>query len=333
MSVEKGVLPDDTAARRDSLERWAAEQERCTDPPRAGLRAGARKVRDWIRLAGYVRARWPRPIGTRPPIGLAVCMMFCDQARYLAEWVSFHRIQGVERFYLYDHRSTDDWRSELEPEIEAGIVEVQDWPFDPGQMAAYEDCLRRHRDDARWIAFIDSDEFLFSPTGKPLPEVLRDFDTYPGVVANWRVYGTSGWKQPPEGLVIENYLMRAPDDYNGNRQVKSIVHPRSVTGRPSFHHFPLRGGAVGEDRRPTESADRHRSADLLRVNHYYTRSEAEFERKRRMPSESGRAREGTAPADAIRDETILQFAPQLRELLSSRAGGISHPPSQQVRGS
>jgi Glycosyltransferase family 92 len=288
----------------------------------ARFRAGARKLRDWARRIGYIRARWPRPLGTRPPIGLAVCAIFRDQARYLAEWVNFHRIQGVERFYLYDNRSTDDWRSELQPEIEAGIVEVQHWPFVPGQLSAYEDCLRRHRDDARWIAFIDSDEFLFSPTGKRLPEVLRGFDTHPGVVANSLVYGTSGWEHPPEGLVIENYLMRAPDEYDRNRQVKSIVNPRSAMGLASAHHLRLLGDAVGEDRRPLKFAIREPTADLLRINHYYTKSQAEFEQKVQIPRpDTGGVHDGldTAPVDAIRDETILQFAPQLRELLSSRA--------------
>ncbi len=143
-----------------------AEQQGEMDPSRT-LVTGARKVRDWARRIGYRRARWPRPLGTRPPIGLAVCAIFLDEAPYLAEWVSFHRIQGVERFYLYDNRSSDDWRSELRPEIEAGIVEVQHWPFVPGMLSAYEDCLRRHRDDARWIAFLDIDEFLFSPPASP----------------------------------------------------------------------------------------------------------------------------------------------------------------------
>src|SRR4051794_29549571 len=287
----------------------------------AAVRAIGRMIRDWGRKTGYVRERWPRPLGSRPPIGLAVCAIFRDEARYLAEWVSFHRIQGVEHFYLYDNRSSDDWRMELEPEIAAGIVEVQDWPFVPGQWSAYEDCLRRHRDDARWIAFIDSDEFLFSPTGKRLPEVLRGFDTHPGVVANWRVYGTSAWEQPPEGLVIENYLMRAPDEYDGNRQVKSIVNPRSATGWASAHHFRLLGDAVGEDGLPMKFAIREPTADLLRINHYFTKSRAEFERKVQIPAAStGVSRAGyMSPVDAIRDETILQFAPQLPELLSSRA--------------
>jgi Glycosyltransferase family 92 len=290
-------------------------------PPR--VRAGARAARDWARRVGYRRARWPRPFGTRPPIGLAVCAIFRNEARYLAEWVSFHRVQGVERFYLYDNRSSDDWRSELGPEIAAGIVEVQHWPFVPGQGAAYEDCLRRHRDDARWIAFIDIDEFLFSPTGKPLPEILRGFDMHPGVVVNWRIYGTSGFEHPPDGLVTENYLWRAADDHIGNRFVKSIVDPRSALGWMSGHYFRLRGDPVGEDHRPVRSPLREPTAQLLRINHYYTRSEEEFRRKAASPTpSSGKITTDMGrfpiPADAVRDETILRFDSELREMLLSR---------------
>ena len=278
--------------------------------------------------SGYIRARWPRPLGTRPPIGLAVCAIFRDEARYLAEWVSFHRVQGVERFYLYDNRSSDDWRSELEPEIDAGIVEVQHWPFVPGQARAYVDCLRRHRNDARWIAFIDIDEFLFSPTGKPLPEILRRFDTHPGVVVNRRTYGTSGWEHPPRGLVTENYLWRGPDEHPGNRWVKSIVHPRSAVGWATPHNFRLRGNAVGEDRRPVRSALREPTVELLRINHYYTRSVEEFRRKVARPdATTGKIKDDREPipVDAVRDEIILQFGSELRAVLSSRA---AQPASQ-----
>jgi hypothetical protein len=233
----------------------------------------------------------------------------------------FHRLQGVDRFYLYDNRSSDDWRSELEPEMEAGIVEVQRWPFVPGQLSAYEDCLQGHRDDARWIAFLDIDEFLFSPTGKPLPEILRRFDTHPGVVANWRMYGTSGFEHPPPGLVTESYLMRGPDDMPPNRFVKSIVNPRSTLGCQSGHYFRLRGVPVGEDGQPVPSPVRESTAELLRVNHYYARSEEEFRRKAARPA-VGWGRPDTnrfpIPPDVVRDEAILQFVPELRAALASR---------------
>jgi hypothetical protein len=286
------------------------------------VRAVARAPRDWYRRIGYLRARWPRPLGTRPPIGLAVCAIFRDEARYLAEWVSFHRLQGVERFYLYDNRSTDEWRSVLEPEIDAGTVEVRHWPFVPGQKAAYEDCLSRHRTDTRWIAFIDIDEFLFSPTGRPLPEILRGFDIHPGVVVQWRTYGTSGWEHTPQGLVTENYRWRGPDDHPGNRLGKSIVYPRRTLDVVSAHYFRLRGTPVGEDRRPRGAPIRDSTADLLRINHYFAKSEEEFRRKASGSEAYYRTREQRSflkPPDAVRDEIILQFGPQLREMLSSRA--------------
>lgn len=285
------------------------------------LPAIARSLRDAYRRIGYLRARRPRPLGARPPIELAVCAIFRDEARYLAEWVTFHRIQGVERFYLYDNLSEDDWRTELAPEIEAGIVEVTHWPPEPGQMSAYEDCLQRHRDEVRWIAMIDIDEFLFSPSGGRLPEVLRRFDTHPAVAVNRRFFGTNGHRHPADGLVTENYPMRARDDDKTNLLVKSIVYPRMTVGPHSAHTFRLRGIPVGEDGLPAPKATREPpTAELLRINHYYAKSEEEFKRKSVNP----RADSGTVtnrmgiPADEVRDEAILQFGERLRVALASR---------------
>jgi hypothetical protein len=258
----------------------------------------------------------------------------CAEARYLAEWVTFHRTQGVERFYLYDNRSTDDWRTELRPEIEAGIVEVHQWAEVPGQRSAYDDCLRRHRTDTRWIAFIDLDEFLFSPAGVPLPEILRRFDTHPGVVVNWRIYGTNGWKHSPDGLVIENHPLRGPDDHAANSIVKSIVYPRKALGvtQESVHYFRLRGNPVGEDGRPALLPRREpTTADLLRINHYYAKSEEEFQRKAARPradrgvvtdrhSPSAAAVGWSPPDPAAEDDSIRQFGPRLRTALAARTG-------------
>ncbi|MFL5902048.1 MAG: glycosyltransferase family 92 protein [Solirubrobacterales bacterium] len=293
-----------------------------------------RVVRDVLRRLGYLRARLPRPLGTRPPVGLAVCAIFRDEARYLAEWVAFHRIQGVERFYLYDNLSGDGWRSELAPEIESGLVEVTHWPPEPGQMSAYDDCLERHRSDVRWIAMIDIDEFLFSPSGVPLPEILRRFDTHPAVAVNRRFFGTNGHQRPAEGLVTENYTMRSRDDDPSNMLVKSIVFPRMTLNAHSAHTFLLRGTAVGEDGRPAPQATREpATADLLRINHYYAKSEEEFRRKSVTP----RADSGTVtdrmgvPPDEVRDEAILQFGERLRAMLAAR-GAERQPPAASHSG-
>jgi hypothetical protein len=285
------------------------------------LLATLRAAREAHRRIGYRRARWPRPWGTRPPHELAVCAIFRDEARYLAEWVTFHRIQGVERFYLYDNLSSDDWRAELAPEIAAGVVEVTHWPRQPGQMPAYDDCLARHRDDARWIAAIDVDEFLFSPTGAPLPEVLRRFDAHPAVVVNRLFFGTNGHEQPADGLVTESYPMRSRDDDPSNVLVKSIVYPRMALNAHSAHTFLLRGSAVGEDGAPVPTAFREpATVDLLRINHYYAKSEEEFRRKSATPrADVGAVTERMGiPPDEVRDESIRQFRDRLRAALAAR---------------
>lgn len=84
------------------------------------LRNAVRRGLAVSRRVGYARARWPRPFGTRPAIQLAVCAIFKNEARYLAEWVTFHRLMGVQHFSLYNNGSADDWVRELIPELDAG---------------------------------------------------------------------------------------------------------------------------------------------------------------------------------------------------------------------
>lgn len=225
-----------------------------------------------IRTPAYVRRNWP--------VRLAVCAMFRNEARYVAEWLAFHRHQGVERFYLYDNTSSDDWRAAIEPH--AGVVSVQSWPGPPeAQRSAYADCLGAHRFDTRWIAFIDLDEFLYSPTGRTLPDVLREFPRAPGVAVNLRCYGTSGHEQAPPGGVLASYSWRGEDGFHLNRHVKTIAFPlMTSTFVQNPHHFRHYGQSVGERHDVVTSPYRDpATVDLLRINHYYTRSLSEYREK------------------------------------------------------
>lgn len=300
---------------------------RTPEPVKVLLRPAARAAR----YADFVPTRKRPPLGNRPPIEVAVCAIFRNEGRYLAEWVAFHQLQGVSRFYLYDNGSTDNWRDELRPWLAAGDLVVTPWPEQPGQRPAYIDCLKRFGETARWIAFIDTDEFLFSPTTRPLPDVLRRFDTYPGVVANWRCYGLNGWEKAPEGLVIENYLRRAADSEPNNRFVKCLVFPR-LTREPSegphYFHF-RRWAAVGEDRQPVYWSTREPiTADLLRINHYFAKSAEDLSRKTSRPTawdgvvgECGVGSWAEIPEDVVEDPVLLPFAPAVKARLAQQRNG------------
>ncbi len=264
---------------------------------------------------------------------LSICAIYRDEAQYLREWISLHRLVGVEHFYLYNNGSVDEHREALAPFMEEGVAEVLDWDFYPGQLSAYGHCLGERRDESRWIAFVDTDEFLFSPSGRPLPEILARFEQAPGVVVNWAMFGTSGHRTMPAGLVIESYLRRT-DNEQANRHVKTIVDPRRAERpgiNPHFFHYKD-GSAVDETGAPMEeppfSFTESVNFNLLRINHYYTKSEQEFLDKLSIPKahsgaiqlpviERERLERQIASLDEVEDRTILRYLPALREALEA----------------
>ena len=59
---------------------------------------------------------------------LAVCAIFKDCAPFLKEWIEYHRMLGVEHFYLYDNSSTDHPETVLAHYVSEEVVTVFDWP-------------------------------------------------------------------------------------------------------------------------------------------------------------------------------------------------------------
>ena len=285
---------------------------------------------------------------------LSICAIFKDEARYLREWIEFHRLVGVERFFLYDDHSSDGGREAVTPWVSEGLVSVSDCPIplrEGGQGWAYADALRRARRLTRWLAFIDVDEFLFSPGGTPLPEVLRDYEQHPGVVVNWQVYGSSGLTVKPDGLVIESFVKRARMQWVRNRRIKSIVDPTRAVRPIGPHFFEYADGALavteghepvrvisvdpwtrrmrrGLSRLPLIETDPYAirrssvkqvSVGRLRLNHYAVRSRQEFEQKTARHGSSRLAPRYFAYHDRneVHDAALVPYAGKVRDQLTA----------------
>lgn len=60
------------------------------------------------------------------PYYLSVVLIVKNASRYIEEWINYHRIVGVEKFYIYDNESNDNLKEVLKPYIKSGIVEYFD---------------------------------------------------------------------------------------------------------------------------------------------------------------------------------------------------------------
>ena len=122
-----------------------------------------------------------------------------DGERRLKEWIAFHKMVGVDHFYVYDntlaHQEKEDgFRNTLKPITDMFPNDVTwiNWPYkvcnnmkpkswNPGerssQYAAEASCRLRYGNSTTWLASIDSDEYLI-PTGdhENLKSMLRDAD-------------------------------------------------------------------------------------------------------------------------------------------------------------
>lgn len=233
---------------------------------------------------------------------LAVGAIMKDEGAYLKEWLDYHILVGVEKFYLYDNGSTDNTMKVVKPYVDKGIVDLVNFPGKGKQLAAYVDIINRYSYDSRWIAFIDLDEFLVPVNGGKITDVLfllpRNFAE---LVVSWVIYGSGGHKRKPKGLVIENYKYHAKKSWG----IKSIVNPRMVATITNPHCNLVAGYIVNENGKKLGYIDQTNnppSVNKIRCNHYITKSYDEYiARRSRGKVDDGVPEEGIVEKFKISD--------------------------------
>ena len=63
---------------------------------------------------------------------LSLALMIKNESKYIQEWIEYHLLVGVDKFYIYDNESTDDLKNILKVYIDQGIVEYRLYNFCSG---------------------------------------------------------------------------------------------------------------------------------------------------------------------------------------------------------
>jgi hypothetical protein len=260
----------------------------------------------------------------------ALCAIAKDEDRYLREWIDFHTMIGVERFFLYDNESKVPITETLKDYDLENFITIIPVQGKAAQKPAYNHCLQEFRDVSRWIGFIDLDEFICLNDANDIRALLAEYEDYGGLAASWVTFGSSGHIGRPHGLQTENYIQAFEDFADVNTHVKSFVQPARTLEAVNPHKFKYVDPyyCVNEELTPIPLSFSYNTKKRIQVNHYPIRSQQDFEEKlARGRADTEGEEYGYAPdafyahlKEATRPErSILRFADRLRSLRQSHA--------------
>ena len=156
--------------------------------------------------------------------------------------------------------------------------------------------------------------------------IRKVYEPYADILLNWSIFGPSGHDVRPDGLVIENFTWRFPEDAEANRHVKSLVRTRDLIAIGSTPH-------IFDCARPTCNARGEMVMsyamqpaachDVMVINHYFTKSVEEWAFKQRrgrgdsLEPYGDRIFHDVRMQSVVQDTRALRFVPRLRALLGS----------------
>ncbi len=253
-----------------------------------------------------------------------------NRGPWIKEWITFHYLVGFRKFYVHLHKCSDD-----SEKILTGLkkyFDIKIFIVDPDlenpQLICYQDTYNEFGREVDWMAFIDSDEFLFPTSKSSMEMVLSDYSNkkISALGAYWSVFGSSGFIDEPPGLIIENYRHRAEVYFEANRHIKSIVRSGLSNVFPQDPHFFLTPqGTVDEILRPIICGwtQYEPTYDKLRVNHYTCQNRSYFlkSKKNSRGPDGGDIRDEKwwkeNDRNEVLDNSMDPFIEPLKDLLKS----------------
>jgi len=233
---------------------------------------------------------------------LAIAAIFKHENLYLREWIEYHRMVGVDHFYLYDNDGGEEALKILKQYREEGLVTP-----------------RHYREQCQWLMKIDIDEFLVPLEGDQLLPIIERYASNPrirGIRIPRINFGHSGHTKKPAGLTIEAYTCResAKSDHKDLARGEFLSNNDYSSSAHSWRYRLLkRGRTIGE----SKVAD-------MRVNHYYTKSLEEYLARQSHNLHRGASEEDffkqNETLNAISDDDMQRFVPELRARLGLEAG-------------
>ena len=212
----------------------------------------------------------------------AICLLIKDENEYINEWLSWHVEVGFEHFFIYDNGSRISIQESV---LEQYLPFCTFIDYSSGYSCLQSDCynhaLSNYGITTKWLAFIDTDEFIRTIDGSNINDFLKEYERFDGLYVRWIMYNANGLLHKDSRPQRERFTQVST--YNEWKPCgKSIIQPSKVKSMGT--HFP--SGILGQYKMVDGCKKYMRTGmapfsdeDKIVIDHYFTRSFEEWQEK------------------------------------------------------
>jgi hypothetical protein len=159
-------------------------------------------------------------------MSLCLIAMFKNEESIMNEWLEHYLKEGVDKFFLINNNSNDNYLEVLNPYIANNIVELAHDLRKAPQAKSYNDHFLEKSKNYDWALVCDLDEFIYArKTFKTIKEYLHTLpNDISQVYVPWKLFGSNGYnsldKQQPS-KVVQSFTKRT--NYNNEGDHVGII--------------------------------------------------------------------------------------------------------------
>jgi hypothetical protein len=210
----------------------------------------------------------------------------------IAEWVAHHLLLGFDKVIIFDHLSTIPIETTVNTNFNGKLDIIKVDGSGNVKLKLMQRAINiASKYNYSWMLYLDADEFLNLNKCKHVKQFLEMFRQADAIGINWLMFGTSGHRKQPKGLLTNNFIN---SELRLNKHVKSFVRP-SVAVKVVNPHFyiivnPKRYYSCNRTRmgmQPFNEQPLPFINSYAYIAHYYTQSEEEHIRRKSRNLDDG----------------------------------------------
>jgi hypothetical protein len=143
---------------------------------------------------------------------MSVCLVaiFKNEGHIFKEWITHYLNQGVDKFYLIDNGSNDNYQDKIQNYIDNNIVEIVVDAKKHSQTELYNKYFLTKCKNYDWVIVCDLDEFIYARKGfSTIKQYLNSLHYSIGqVFVPWKIFGSNGHINQDYESVTQTFTKR-----------------------------------------------------------------------------------------------------------------------------